>query len=146
MDPHNEKVDVKDFAQPEFDSLGMQPFYGRNFCAATSSTMSNPNTLVFGYRPRYMEYKSSIDSVHGAFNDGLKSWCCFLDRDYIMKLYDYSHNKPSWSPDIFKINPHIVDSIFGVNADSTFNTDQLLCNANIGLYAVRNLDFNGLPY
>ena len=40
----------------------------------------------------------------------------------------------------------ILDSIFGVAADSTWDTDQLLVNSYIGCYGARNLSRDGVPY
>ena len=36
--------------------------------------------------------------------------------------------------------------IFGVAADSTWDTDQLLVNSYIGCYVARNLSRDGVPY
>ena len=46
----------------------------------------------------------------------------------------------------FKVNPSVLDPIFGVNADSTWDTDQLLVNSYIGCYVARNLSRDGVPY
>ena len=45
-----------------------------------------------------------------------------------------------------KVNPSLCDSIFGVASDSSVDTDQLLVNVDFDIKAVRNLDYNGLPY
>ena len=39
----------------------------------------------------------------------------------------------------FKVNPAVLDPIFGVAADSTWDTDQLLINSYIGCYVARNV-------
>ena len=39
-----------------------------------------------------------------------------------------------------------IDPIFGVNVDSTRDTDQLLVNSYIGCYVARNLSRDGVPY
>ena len=46
----------------------------------------------------------------------------------------------------FKVNPSVLDPIFGVNVDSTWDTDQLLVNSYIGYYVARNLSRDGVPY
>ena len=46
----------------------------------------------------------------------------------------------------FKVNPSVLDPIFGVAADSTWDTDQLLVNSYIGCYVARNLSRDGVPY
>ena len=35
----------------------------------------------------------------------------------------------------FKVNPSVLDPIFGVNVDSTWDTDQLLVNSHTGFYS-----------
>ena len=45
-----------------------------------------------------------------------------------------------------KVNPSVLDPIFGVAADSTWDTDQLLVNSYIGCYVARNLSRDGVPY
>ena len=47
---------------------------------------------------------------------------------------------------LFKVNPHILDSIFVGNADSTYDSDTFLINSYHDIKVVRNLDRDGLPY
>ena len=46
----------------------------------------------------------------------------------------------------FKVNPAVLNPIFGVAVDSTWDTDQLLINSYIGCYVARNLSRDGVPY
>ena len=48
-----------------------------------------------------------------------------------------------------KVRPQQLNSIFVPQVDATNCSvafDQLLCNVNFQVYAVQNLDRNGLPY
>ena len=45
-----------------------------------------------------------------------------------------------------RINPAVLNPIFGVAVDSTWDTDQLLINSYIGCYVARNLSRDGVPY
>ena len=44
----------------------------------------------------------------------------------------------------FKVNPSVLDPIFGVAADSTWDTDQLLVNSYIGCYVAHLLSLQFL--
>ena len=55
-------------------------------------------------------------------------------------------NKVVLNYKFFKVNPAVLDPIFGVAADSTWDTDQLLINSYIGCYVARNLSRDGVPY
>ena len=55
----------------------------------------------------------------------------------------------AWSYQSMKVRPQQLNSIFVPQVDATNCSvafDQLLCNVNFQVYAVQNLDRNGLPY
>ena len=132
---------VTDFPQPAFDQLGMQPVPALNL-------QNNPSRSVsgsLGYNLRYWQWKSNIDTVHAAFRSGLayQSWVAPIDG------WDVLTSSGAWSYQSMKVRPQQLNSIFepqvsGVNCSVAF--DQLLCNVNFQVYAVQNLDRNGLPY
>lgn len=132
---------ISDFPQPAFDQLGMQAVPGLNL-------HNNPNRSVpasIGYNLRYWQWKSNIDTVHAGFRSGLayQSWSAPIDG------WDVLTSSGSWSYQSMKVRPQQLNSIFepqvsGKNCSVAF--DQLLCNVNFQVYAVQNLDRNGLPY
>ena len=92
-----------DFAIPELDSIGMQslpgvalsPSFGSSIQMSDSTTQSLLTTDSFnslGYVPRYIDYKTSIDTVTGAFADSLRYWCAPLSVEYFDNL-SYPLNK-----------------------------------------------------
>lgn len=126
------KTKPTDYAIPEFDSIGLQPV---NFGEISST---NSATAIAGYVPRYAEYKTKIDVVHGAFEDTLSSW-----------TLPYSFAHPARKPVnylSFKVKYDFCDGMFGVNADNSVNTDQLYCTAYFNTNCVRSLSADGLPY
>lgn len=148
---HNLKTTVFDYAIPEFDQTGMVsvPLVELTTTYNPASGVEVDKTLL-GYAPRYIEYKSSFDQVHGAFfNGGLDAWVAPIDNNYIN---EYLENlgaavaNGAINYHFFKVPPSVLNPIFAVNADSSVNTDQLLINAAFDIKAVRNLDRNGLPY
>ena len=132
---------VSDFPQPAFDQLGMQPVPSLVLNNSPSSPAGN-----IGYNLRYWQWKSAVDTVHGAFRPAAayQSWVAPLDGSEIQVA-----GLSSLSYQSFKIRPQQLNSIFEPQiTTSKYNVayDQLLCNVNFQVYAVQNLDRNGLPY
>lgn len=132
---------ISDFPQPAFDQLGMQAVPALNL-------QNNPGRNVsgsLGYNLRYWQWKSNIDTVHAGFRAGAayQSWAAPLDGWQVLT------SSGSWSYQSMKVRPQQLNSIFVPQIDSTNCSvafDQLLCNVNFQVYAVQNLDRNGLPY
>lgn len=132
---------VSDFPQPAFDQLGMQAVPALNL-------QNNPGRSVsgsIGYNLRYWQWKSSIDTVHAAFRTGAayQSWAAPLDGWQVLT------SAGAWSYQSMKVRPQQLNSIFVPQIDAancSVAFDQLLCNVNFQVYAVQNLDRNGLPY
>lgn len=132
---------ITDFPQPAFDQLGMQAVPGLNLQNNPSRTVSG----ALGYNLRYWQWKSNIDTVHAAFRSGMayQSWSAPIDG------WDVLTSSGDWSYQSMKVRPQQLNSIFepqvsGQNCSVAY--DQLLCNVNFQVYAVQNLDRNGLPY
>lgn len=67
------------FPWPEFSQIGMQPIYDfelgrRDNVSASSSPVALENFDVFGYAPRYSEYKMELDQVSGEMATSLRYW------------------------------------------------------------------------
>lgn len=132
---------ISDFPQPAFDQLGMQSVPALNL-------QNNPGRKVsgaLGYNLRYWQWKSNIDTVHAGFRAGAayQSWAAPLDGWQVLT------SAGAWSYQSMKVRPQQLNSIFVPQIDATNCSvafDQLLCNVNFQVYAVQNLDRNGLPY
>ena len=132
---------ISDFPQPAFDQLGMQPVPA----LALNNSPSAPTGNI-GYNLRYWQWKSAVDTVHGAFRPAAsyQSWVAPLQGSQVQVS-----GQSSLSYQSFKIRPQQLNSIFEPQiTTSNYNVayDQLLCNVNFQVYAVQNLDRNGLPY
>lgn len=132
---------ISDFPQPAFDQLGMQPVPALTLNNSPSSPAGN-----IGYNLRYWQWKSAVDTVHGAFRPAAayQSWVAPLQGSQVQVS-----GQSSLSYQSFKIRPQQLNSIFEPQVTtSNYNVayDQLLCNINFQVYAVQNLDRNGLPY
>ena len=142
----NMKSHYTDYAIPEFDSVGMQQLSPYEL---VTDIMPPDEFPILGWVPRYADYKTSFDEVHGAFNDSLQYWVARLTPDYLKSYFTavkakYGSNQITY--EFFKVNPSILDNLFGVNAEGSVNTDQFLVNSFFDTKVVRNLDYNGLPY
>lgn len=132
---------ISDFPQPAFDQLGMQPVPVLNF----HNNLSVQGSGKLGYNLRYWQWKSSVDTIHAGFRTqgGYKSWVAAVDGEEVLTpeaLFSYQS---------FKVRPQQMNSIFlpqVSGSHSSVQYDQLLCNVNFQVYAVQNLDRNGLPY
>jgi hypothetical protein len=132
---------VSDFPQPAFDQLGMQPVPA----LALNNSPSAPTGSI-GYNLRYWQWKSAVDTVHGAFRPAAayQSWVAPLQGSQVQVS-----GQSSLSYQSFKIRPQQLNSIFEPQiTTNNYNVayDQLLCNVSFQVYAVQNLDRNGLPY
>ena len=68
---------------------------------------------------------------------------------YQPSVYDQVTSEATFSYQSFKVRPQQMNSIFlpqVSGSHSSVQYDQLLCNVNFQVYAVQNLDRNGLPY
>lgn len=138
---------VEDLPIPEFDSIGMESVPAVELM--NSSLFANVNSAdkILGYNPRYYNWKTKIDRIHGAFTTTLKDWVAPIDDSFLYSLFggDLSTYKGITWP-FFKVNPNTLDDIFAVKVDSTWDTDQLLVNCNVGCYVTRPLSADGVPY
>lgn len=141
---HNPQLlctNISDFPQPAFDQLGMQPVPA----LALNNSPTSPTGNI-GYNLRYWQWKSSIDTVHGAFRPSAayQSWVAPLQGSQ-----PQVSGQSSFSYQSFKVRPQQLNSIFQPQvstANYSVAYDQLLCNVNFKVYAVQNLDRDGLPY
>lgn len=156
VSPSVTRVNAADFAIPEFDRVGMQtvPLSYISNGPLSVLPLSIPNEV--GYAPRYIDYKTDIDTSIGAFKTSLKNWVISYDNQSLANQFGYSVENPelpvpnpansNWNYTLFKVNPNSLNPLFAVEADSSIDTDQFLCSTFFDVKVVRNLDTDGLPY
>lgn len=125
------KTKVTDYAIPEFDQIGMESVLRGQFIYNAAQNWSKP----IGYAPRYIDYKTTVDVVHGEFQDSLKPWV--IPHTLSMTFGNDINFKT------FKVDPAVLDNMFGVAASEA---DQFRCTAYFDIKTIRNLDRDGLPY
>lgn len=147
QDPQLLCTSVEDLPIPEFDNIGMEAVPSVTLFNSDVFTNTFSDVDFLGYNPRYWAWKTKIDRVHGAFTTTLKDWVAPIDDLYLNKWFsstEGTESSVSWP--FFKVNPNTLDSIFAVQADSIWDTDQLLVNCDISCKVVRPLSQDGIPY
>lgn len=157
LDPAFLKVNSTDYAIPEFDRVGMQPMPLLQLMNPLRS-VADASSLILGYVPRYIDYKTSVDQSVGGFKRSLNSWVISYGNQSVVNQVTLPSDAPPVEPSapvpsvapmnftFFKVNPNCLNPIFAVEVDSNMNTDQFLCSSFFDVKAVRNLDTDGLPY
>lgn len=125
---HFYKEDFLDYAWPEFANLGEQEIKAGEIYAYRSPTLDQD---VWGYIPRYAEYKYMPSRIAGAFRDSLDFW--HLGRKFA--------TFPSLSQEFLEVDPEDFNRIFAVND----NSDKLWMHVLHKIKAVRKLPYFGTP-
>lgn len=145
-------TDAESLPIPEFDNIGMEVLPMTQIF--NSPKASIVNLFNAGYNPRYFNWKTKLDVINGAFTTTLKSWVSPVTESLLSGWFGFGYNEDDVNKEnrvvlnykFFKVSPSVLDPIFGVAADSTWDTDQLLVNSYIGCYVARNLSRDGVPY
>lgn len=145
-------TDTESLPMPEFDNIGMEVL--PMIQIFNSPKASIVNLFNAGYNPRYFNWKTKLDVINGAFTTTLKSWVSPVTESLLSGWFGFGYNEGDVNEEnkvvlnykFFKVNPSVLDPIFGVAADSTWDTDQLLVNSYIGCYVARHLSRDGVPY
>lgn len=148
-DPQLFVVQNTDLPIPELDSIGMQSIPISMYSNSDKDLVTGFATADFtmGYLPRYYNWKTSYDYVLGSFTTTEKEWVApITSAIWKNMLSTVTTQSSSVTYNIFKVNPSVLDSIFQVNADSTWDTDPFLVNCAFDVKVVRNLDYSGMPY
>ena len=147
-------TNTADLPFPEFDSIGMQTIqFGRFINSKNVGWTSGVDYRIqtMGYLPRFFDVKTRYDEVLGAFRSTLKNWVAPLNPADLSKWLQTSLTSSgrltlNLNYGFFKVNPRVLDSIFNVKCDSTIDTDQFLTALYMDIKAVRNFDYDGMPY
>lgn len=152
VDPAFTKVNVTDYAIPEFDRVGMQAVPLVQMMNPLKSQGDAPY-LVLGYAPRYIDYKTSFDVSVGAFKRDLKNWVISYGNQSLINQLGSKDSVNEPVPSLgdvnytmFKVNPDSLNPLFAVAVNSELSSDQFLCSSFFDIKVVRNLDTDGLPY
>lgn len=151
----NKKLTSSEYFQPEFDNLGHQPLDATTlYLAKVPGSGGLHSPAVLGWVPRYTEYKTHIDEVHGQLNGHIHrsvSGVPTLSSWTAPRLAGFEDNMASFwckdglSKNFFYVNPALYNSIF-VNQYEGFQTqDQFICEVSNNVQAVLPMSVTGDP-
>lgn len=160
INPFNVKVNREDYFQPEFDNLGKQALssiifnpWKREDIAGEASKLKLVNTIL-GWFPRYVEYKTSVDEVHGQLNGWLNRsydlaptlslWAAPRFNSSDAKKFD-NWRDHGLSLDFFYIDPSLYDSVFVNQYQGDQSQDQFICEVTNNVQAILPMSVTGEP-
>lgn len=159
--PMNQKINREDYFIPEFDNLGRQPLSSLSLFPWVVKSAGNEGQFaltlsnnVLGWFPRYAEYKTSLDEVHGQLNG-------YLPRSSMLSptlgvwtapRFNASDNSKfdNWringfSKDFFYIDPCLYNSVFVNQYDGFQDSDQFICEVSNNVQAILPMSVSGEP-
>lgn len=143
LDKFNTKFSREEYFQPEFADLGKQPIVTSelNLLNSAGSDLSVENVL--GFVPRYMEYKTAVDKVHGQFVNGgtLSAWSAPRNNPTI-QVDDKSE---AFTFTSLKVDPRILNPVVSVTFDGREQTDQFIIDCTTSVKSIRPMSVTGEP-
>lgn len=156
----NQKITREDYFQPEFDNLGKQPISSLVFNPWKLADVQSGNkalqlvNTVLGWFPRYVEYKTSVDEVHGQLNGWvnrsfqsaptLSLWTAPRFNASDSKKFDNWRDN-GLSLDFFYIDPSLYDSVFVNQYKGEQYQDQFICEVSNNVQAILPMSVTGEP-
>lgn len=121
------KFDKFDYYWPEFAHIGEQPIYNKEIYA---EGVPEDDNEVFGYTPRFAEYKFLNSSVHGEFRTTLDIW-------HMGRIFE---TRPLLNEDFINCDP--TTRIFAVELE---NNEHIYCHIYHRIKARRKMPYFGNP-
>lgn len=156
----NQKINREDYFQPEFDNLGKQPISSLVFNPWKLQDLESGNkalqlvNTVLGWFPRYVEYKTAVDEVHGQLNGWvnrsfqsaptLSLWTAPRFNASDSKKFDHWRDN-GLSLDFFYIDPSLYDSVFVNQYQGNQDQDQFICEVSNNVQAILPMSVTGEP-
>nr|DAX60882.1 MAG TPA: Major capsid protein [Microviridae sp.] len=145
MSNFNAKLYRGDYFHPEFQDLGLQPIMSHELAFQPhklnrSATDKFGKSVLLGYAPRYAEYKTANDELHGEFRTGkeFSSWVSSI------KVLDNAFfTDAGIKPSALLVSPSQLDSIFSIRFDGSESTDQFMCVCNNICKIIRPMSVTG---
>lgn len=141
----NAKLYRGDYFHPEFQDLGLQPIMSHELAfqphklKRAKSDLYGSSTLL-GYAPRYAEYKTAYDELHGEFRTG-KEFSPWVSS---IKVLDQSFfGAGGIKSSALFVSPSQLDSLFSVRFDGRESTDQFMCVAQNVCKVIRPMSVTG---
>lgn len=149
VDPFNQKSEPYDYFKPDFENLGFSPIYSYDVNYPTNANEQK----VFGYLPRYWEYKTAVDKVHGEFyssfgtslpNERNLAYIKGSFADFVTPRNAYDLSNRITLANLY-VNPNCIDNIFYVSPDERQSSDPFKVNSYHEVKAILPMSVLGLP-
>lgn len=152
VNPQHCMLEPFDFPYPVLQNISLAPVtsdalqFGYSF---NSSDIGKP-TDIYGYLPRFMQFKTAVDEVHGEFYDKLPSSFASAYAISTQGVFaDWVSQRSNYSAlhdlSFLYMHPSDSDSVFKVRSNDLQETDQFIINCHVDCYAVQPLSVIGLP-
>lgn len=149
------RIDPFDYFTPAFQNLGFEAVTRSelDIIQSIDSAGYRPTDII-GYAPPYYDLKQGIDRVHGEFassvieREGDTDWLNINNVRGSLSYFDSARRDAAnrvGTLSFFYVDPHVLDSVFSVNANSFENTDQFWIASYFHITAVRPISVLGLP-
>lgn len=167
-DPFVSKLTKEDFYHPETEDLGMQPITSRAFRNAYYHQTASVGKLgdiewhldsdsVIGWQPRYSEYKTTYDRLHGEFipsevinpkgifNSGSPHGTLSFLTTAAAHAPFKSINNRTYPWQAIAVSPSCTDALVDVKYDGSQETDPFRVDTQFNCTIVRDMSVSGLP-
>lgn len=144
LNKFNTKISRFDYFYPQFDGLGYQPVLNyERFIDGTQLIGANPPyvSALFGFAPRYYEYKQRTNEVHGTFMYNQNDMYWTLTNNSGSNNHTYTASNPL----VYKISPDITDRIFVTSWNGAQNTDPFYHYYYYDATLVSDMEVYGTP-
>lgn len=140
LDKFNTKFSREEYFQPEFADLGKQALVSTELELLKNGDIRTE--AVLGFVPRYMEYKTAVDKVHGQFVTGgtLSAWSAPRNNPTIELSSGSAFTSTS-----LKVDPRIFNPVVSVTYDGSEKTDQFIIDCTTSCRAIRPMSITGEP-
>lgn len=148
-------VDAFDYPYPELQNISLAPIDVNEVSIYPRLLSPLIADEIIGYLPRFMEFKTGLDKVHGEFFGASHNPIYLGDKtgnysdypsgvfsDWVTPRVDI--NNPTSLSFLYQ-NPNIADNIFKQWASASQYTDQFLVNCLFDVMAVEPVSVIGLP-
>ena len=126
------KFDRFEYFIPQFDHVGDQEIKRKELSYYDNTV----NDETFGYAPRYSEYKSAVNRVHGELRNTLAYWTM---------ARDFSRSTPFLSPQFLVPEKELIERPFFVQSDGRYKPEQLTLECSFNINANRPMSKYSTP-
>lgn len=131
-------VDGVDLPVPEFDNNGFEGRRNLNAAGVCPTYYTDSPSAVYGYAPRYFDYKIRRDVVLGDL--------AFTQKDKVLASSNLNDNSVDVIQRCMFATPFLCDNVFANNQHLLLSDEMFYTNMSDGIGATRPFSIHSLPY